>query len=102
MEQILGVGAVAIGTRPCDGECSFLFYLFLQESNGACQEKMMEQGFTTASGFSLLEMGEMRTFGFSFVAGDDAVSTQGAGVCPSLFGFVNVKDAPFFVTSSGV
>ena len=62
----------------------------------------MEQGLTTASRFRFLEVGEVRTLGFPFVSGDDAVSTQRASVCLSLFGFVDVQDPTFFVVSCGV
>jgi hypothetical protein len=56
---------------------------------------MMKQGFAATSRFLLLEVGEVRALGFSFVTGNDAVSTQRAGVCLSLFGFVDVQNPSF-------
>jgi hypothetical protein len=47
-------------------------------------------------------MGEVRALGFPFISGDNAVSTKRTGVCLSLFGFVDVQNAAFFVASGGV
>ena len=78
-----------------DGKFLFLIDVSLQECYGFFQEKMMEQGFTAASRFRFLEVGEVRTLGFPLVSGDDAVSTQRAGVGLSLFGFVDVQNPSF-------
>ena len=95
LKQILGIGPVAIGTRPSDGKFFLLAEVSLQESYGCLQEEMVKQGFAAAPRFRFLEVGKVRTLGFSFVSGNDAVSTQGAGVGLTLFGFVDVQDPPF-------
>lgn len=95
LKQILGIGPVTIGARPGDGKLFLLTDVLLQESEGCLQEKMMKQGVAATSRFRLLEVGKVRTLGFSFVTGNDAVSTQRAGVCLSLFGFVDVQNPSF-------
>ena len=76
--------------------------MVLEQGNGFLPEKVEQERFAIASRFGFLEVGEVWALCLAFVAGDDTVSTEGAGIYASFLGFADVQDVSFLVASSGV
>ena len=102
LQQVLFVLPDAVRTRPPHGERLPEFNMLLKDVQGLLTEQVMEEGFTVAQDFGFLEMGEVGALQVSTVSGDDAVSTEGAGIDGAFFRVVHMDMFSLFITSDGV
>ena len=102
LQQIFLIWLAAIGACPLNKKSFSLLEVFLQQLFHSGEQMDMEYRGTITFLRRFLEVGKMGALHFAAIAGNDSVSTLGAGVNTAFLGFVYMYDISLLIVSQGV